>query len=124
MVCKLQDQVQDRQTGHRRRKRRLHCDTCRSLIHRSMYLEWGTYHELSTGLCELGSAVVCGCLVAPVTWAVSWWTGASMRPLDLGSSLGSGLSPRYPGLPMASVWRLAVATLALRPGHACEPPAW
>ena len=39
-----------------------------------------------------------------------------MCPLDLGSSRGSGLSPRYPGLPVAWVWRLTVTALALRPG--------
>ena len=35
-----------------------------------------------------------------------------MRVLDLGSSPGLGLSPRYPGLPVAWVWRLTVTTFA------------
>ena len=35
-----------------------------------------------------------------------------MRPLDLGSNPWLGLSPTYPSLPVAWVWRLAVAMLA------------
>ena len=46
-----------------------------------------------------------------------------MRPLDLGSSPGSGLSLRYPGLPVAWVWRLTVTTFAVHLGCAlrCQP---
>ena len=46
-----------------------------------------------------------------------------MFPLDLGCSPRLGVSPRFPGLPLAWVWGLTLATLALRRGHAwgCQP---
>ena len=44
------------------------------------------------------------------------WAGASMCPLDQGSSPRLGVSQRYPGSAGALVWRLDQAQFILRPG--------